>query len=184
MIYESRYWKEPLLKSANIIDATAKIAEASDDQLGLLEYHIMTGFYSIRKLIEAETKISQKSQSLVCKTKRYPLKECHKQEQRYPDRVFNKDLSYFYDFEKASDPNGEISYICNQIVHSFIFLFSIDDRQRTNGVFYCSDFDRKKHCNYISLSEISDVFQTIGSDYPSMVIMGRNGSGDWDIISS
>ncbi len=78
MIWESCYWKEPLLASSKEVLGIGQTENPSDDELGKLEYLVMTGFYSIRKLLEAETKLSSSTRDGTFTTIRYPIKRVRK----------------------------------------------------------------------------------------------------------
>ena len=52
MIYESSYWKEPLLAAADFLSTIRIDEEDSDDDLARVEREILIGFYSVRKLLD------------------------------------------------------------------------------------------------------------------------------------
>lgn len=56
MIWESCYWKEPLLESAKRLRGLKDSVEFSEEDLENLKREIFVGFYSVRKLIEPVTK--------------------------------------------------------------------------------------------------------------------------------
>ncbi len=53
MIYESRYWKEPLIESAAVLeDFAQQQIELSEEDATKIEKEIFIGFYAIRKLMD------------------------------------------------------------------------------------------------------------------------------------
>jgi hypothetical protein len=61
MIWESWYWKKPLLDMAKRLRSLKAAGYLTEKQMVQIERDIFIGFYSIRKLIEAKTKITDKT---------------------------------------------------------------------------------------------------------------------------
>lgn len=53
MIWESWYWKQPLLEMADRLEHLKTASALSDEELAQVERDIFIGFYSVRKLLEA-----------------------------------------------------------------------------------------------------------------------------------
>lgn len=64
MIWESRYWKKPLLATAKRLTKLKNVPSPTQRQLVQIEKDIFVGFYSVRKLIEAPTKVSDATRTL------------------------------------------------------------------------------------------------------------------------
>jgi hypothetical protein len=58
MISESWYWKQPLLETAQRLTLLKSATDVSEEQLVQFEKDIFIGFYSVRKLFEAQTKVT------------------------------------------------------------------------------------------------------------------------------
>ena len=58
MIHESCFWKEPLLESALRFKEYCSYSEIDEETYVKIEKDIFIGFYSIRKLIDTETKVT------------------------------------------------------------------------------------------------------------------------------
>ena len=71
MIYESRYWNKPLKKLSKIISRAINIKDIDDDNRGKIEREIMVGFFAIRKLCEAELKLSSSTMKMKIDLQRY-----------------------------------------------------------------------------------------------------------------
>jgi hypothetical protein len=54
MIYESRFWKDNLIKQANVLRAKTTQKRWTEASSARLEQTIMLGYYSIRKLVESQ----------------------------------------------------------------------------------------------------------------------------------
>jgi len=64
MIWESWYWKQPLLEVAERLESFRASNDLSEDQIAQVERGIFIGFYSVRKLFEASTKITDRTRGL------------------------------------------------------------------------------------------------------------------------
>ena len=58
MISESWYWKKPLLDMAKRLRKMRSVRKLTQRQLVQIERDIFIGFYSVRKLIETRTKLT------------------------------------------------------------------------------------------------------------------------------
>jgi len=63
MIYESSYWKKPLLAAADFISAIRIGEEEQGDNLARVEREILIGFYSVRKLLDT-LKVSSSTKTM------------------------------------------------------------------------------------------------------------------------
>ncbi|KZX59192.1 hypothetical protein A3709_16755 [Halioglobus sp. HI00S01] len=61
MISESHYWKDELLDVVRRLKSTKAIFHERKDALFQLEKDLLVGFYSVRKLIEARTKVTDET---------------------------------------------------------------------------------------------------------------------------
>ena len=61
MIWESWYWKQPLLEMADRLEHLKTSSALSDEEIAQVERDIFIGFYSVRKLLEAPAKITDKT---------------------------------------------------------------------------------------------------------------------------
>jgi len=71
MIYESSYWKEPLIKYAKRLETFKNRKRLIEKTMVDIERFIFIGFYSIRKLIEAEGKITDKTKNSKINIKKF-----------------------------------------------------------------------------------------------------------------
>jgi hypothetical protein len=63
MIYESRYWKEPLLRAASWLEKLRVRDETIDVSLARVEREVFIGFFAIRKLLDT-FKVSSSTKKL------------------------------------------------------------------------------------------------------------------------
>ena len=67
-----------------------------------------------------------------------------------------------------------IRFLCDQFIHSFIFVPDITRRARVAGFYFSSDWARLKKLYFVQLRQVLSAFRTIGRKYPSEVRLTRN----------
>ena len=178
MIWESSYWKEPLTEAASVVKRVAKSIELTDDQLGMVEYKVLTGFFSIRKLLEAGTKLSPENHKYRVSLRRAPILGGADNPERLPDKLNRHRIDEFYDFSRTHEVNTALGYLANQFVHSYVLGFW-SEGQAGWSFLVASDKDKSKFCNIVRFSDIAHVFEVIGTDYPEEMVLVRDHNGDW-----
>src|SRR3954471_14338588 len=118
MIWESCYWKNDLLRDVEVVERWS-VKRPNQRQFALLEKNIMIAAYTIRKLSEAY-KISD---HLTCATTQI----------RYYNAIGSKvylrnwhNIGKRHNIDSFSIKKMHWTFICNQIIHSFIFMLSSD----------------------------------------------------------
>lgn len=164
MITDSYYWKEHLLKGAAEIAKIMPKETLTETQFSRVEREILIGFYSVRKLIEATTKVTPKTAKLELELNWYP-KRADKPRVDWYNRYNFIDL---YDFNEFRVERRDIIFISHRMVHSYIFNIS------NNGVLFNSDRDKERRLLFIKTTEILRAFNTVGDDYPSSIIVTRD----------
>jgi len=169
MIAESYYWKKELLKLADKLTKRTKSKRWwTESQHGSFEKEVMIGFYIIRKLIEAKTKLSN---SLVAS--KLDGRKYHNISKRVTWRN-NHRFHECYDFENPKSCKFDLVFLCNQFVHSYIFSPTFDcedeniNRSLTLGaIHFFSDDKRNNWLFEVRIEVIIRIFKDIGNDYPS-----------------
>jgi len=178
MIWESSYWKDDLLKSADFLAEKEKQKDWPDRSLVAVEKRVFLGFYSIRKLMDSN-KVSSKFNSLKVNAKTYPSrgKKIHLLNWHRTDEL--------YDFSKGQPKELSVRFLCNQIIHSYVFLLAFSTRERLRSFYFCSERERKEHLFEVSVKNVIRLFRTVGDDYPSSANYKFNSvRGDYDISQS
>lgn len=163
MIYESYYWKEPLLAGAKFIRKHMDKVDISDAQFARVEREIFIGFYAIRKLLEATGKVSAETRDMKLALKRYEKRA----DQPIVDWRNRDEICDLYDIDNAALELRDLLFVAHRMVHSFIFILGDDDD--VHGAFFTSDRDKDTRLNFISTSEIVRVFELVGQDYPTVL---------------
>lgn len=179
MIHESYYWKQPLLRSARWLEKAVIDDESSDRILARAEREVFMGFYAIRKLLETFTL------STTTKLITYNLESFSARPGANPDHLNRTDIEKHYDFDSKNSETRNIEFICNQFIHSFVFVFALSEDGHIDGMFLSSDRVRHNLLYFIPITTVTQLFRTVGRDYPSEQHFERdNKTGQWRDVSS
>jgi len=158
MIGESCYWKDPLLESAVLFKSYSK-KEIEESDLVQIEREVFLGFYSIRKLMDT-SKISDK-------IKQWQLSLVWHPNKGEVDTVHCHNLEDLFDLDKKQQTTKSLRFICNQIIHSFIFKICLSDDGYFEGIFFSSDTEKNLRLFFITTASLVEIFEIVGNDYPS-----------------
>ena len=174
MIYESSDWKQPLIRAARWLEK-ARVLEGSESHiLARIEREVFIGFYAVRKLLET-LNVSDSTRTLAWKLTCYRPKAG-----TTVDHLNRGDIFKNYELGAKLSETRDIGFVCNQVIHSFVFELALGESDGLDGVFLTSDQNRAKRLYYIPMSLIIDVFLTVGLDYPSELHLVRDPeTGQW-----
>ena len=170
-MYESRYYKDDLLKYAKDFEKRLSKQVWREDSLCKAEKHLFVGFYFVRKLLES-LKISTKTKKLSVRIFRGKIS---------PDQEisnFNRHKVMFY-ISEANWVESKVSVdqVCDKVVHSWVNYPISKDDGGLAGFIMTTDRYRNKEMWEIPTESIIEVFNTFGSDYPTESHMKRDESG-------
>ncbi|MBR2566589.1 MAG: hypothetical protein IKE29_18510 [Paenibacillus sp.] len=158
MIWESSYWKEDLLKLSDKINRVY-LSTAYDEDIAVeFEKDIMIAMYSVRKLVEAK-KIPPSTELMGIKIKKFENK-------KEVTRLNWHRIKELYDLEKPTNENVKMNYLYNQIIHSYIFLISLNDEEFIEGFYFNSDKTKDQKLFYMDLKTLKEYINVVGNDYP------------------
>jgi hypothetical protein len=183
MIYDSVYWKNELLKlSKKILKKQGVNRWWTDAQQGSFEKEIMIGFYIIRKLNDAK-KLSREVISSKVLGFKFPSNGIN------VTRLNLHNYIEYYSFEQPIVNKFDIIFICNQIVHSYVFApgfdFASNNKPELVSILFNSDDTKGKWIFEIGIDKVVDLFTIIGSNYPKHTIAEYDDMRkDWSIINS
>lgn len=177
MIQESKYWKQPLLRTASWLSSLQfKETEITERALARVEREIFVGFYAIRKLLET-FKVSSSTKELQLDIQTFHAKSGSK-----VDYLNRSDIDKFFELNDPIQEQRDISFLCNQIIHSYVFLISIRGNGGLAGFFVASDTMRSKKVYFVEIAQVINTFRQVGSDYPRVTTMRRNQKTDqWEV---
>lgn len=160
MIYESRFWKNDLLKQAKSLRFRMVQKRWTEASFTRLEQSMMLGFYSVRKLIESK----KLSDAVVNQS----LEAFAYEWMGEPVTLINKSkIEKLYNLDSGHKIQKKLIFFCHQFIHSYIFEVVFDENYLLNGIFISSDKERNKVLYLVELRRIIDIFEQVGSDYPT-----------------
>lgn len=164
MISESYYWKEDLLKTAVKLKKRLKQKRWPLSSFLSFEKEMFFSFYAIRKLIEAQKLSPDLIESKIAAFS-YPSTGRNV-------NIFNSHkLDKLYDIEIQKIEDLDISFVCNQIIHSYIYEPFFDENELLSGILFASDRQRHKNLFGIYISNVIALLERVGSDYPENFMM-------------
>jgi hypothetical protein len=175
MIYESFYWKKELYNCFQILTKSRQLKRINELSYVKIEKALMIGAYIVRKLDEAE-KIPPDFLKQKVTISKY---ECKRD---LIDHINWHRVDSNYNLEKSTKEENDWSYLINQIIHSFSFLFSYDDNGKLDGFFLNSDKSKDKYLYFVSIENILYLFLKISEGKITIIhsqreiIKERNGT--------
>lgn len=163
MIWESSYWKEPLLKAATWLRRVRFRETTREATLVRIEKEIFVGFYGIRKLLDT-VKVSDS-------TKKQNYELVWHPNIKPVDTLNWHRFDELYDMEREGRETRDIRFLCNLFIHSFVFIVNGEDR--LEGVYVASDMTKNKKLYYVPLGHILTIFRLVGRDYPANLSFER-----------
>ncbi|MBD2093283.1 hypothetical protein H6F67_25900 [Microcoleus sp. FACHB-1515] len=164
MIYESRFWKDDLLKRAKFLRSKTVQKRWTEISSGQLEQAVMLGFYTIRKLIEAK-KLSDSMVNQNIEASAYTWRG------QLVTRMNWLDIDKLYNLDSPQAVTKNLLFFCHQFVHSYVFVEFFNDEHKLGGVFVSSDRERYQVLYFLEIDEIIRIFEQIGNDYPTNVVL-------------
>jgi len=162
MIFDAQYWKRDLKRLANQLRNWQTQRRWPRASFGSLEKSIMVGFYAIRRLLEAFQPMLP-----IERADLYQLTVFPSSNKRFSQLIWPNVHEHF-DLAKPKTDRQPLSFICNQVIHSYVFAPWSDANGRLAGIFFSSD--RKKHCELFRM-EIEAIIKLF-----EQVAMGK---GKW-----
>jgi hypothetical protein len=165
MIYESSYWKEPLLKTARWLVGVRLSERTRERTYVRIERELFVSFYAIRKLFDT-LKISDQVKKATTELEWHPNR-------RAVHHMNCEHLDLLYDFNTSKKEVRDIVFLCNQFVHSFVFV-PYEENAKIGGFFVSSDRDRNKKLYRVRLEQVTTLFRLVGRDYPASMFFRFN----------
>lgn len=166
VIYESRHWKIPLLRSATWLERVRLDRDTDERSLVRVERELFVGFYAIRKLLDT-FKVSPSTRTMAFSLKSSP---CVKT----VDYMNAHKIDELFDLEVTNTEQRDLTFLCNQFVHSYVFVTAQDEDGKLAGAYVSSDRARRDRLYFVELAHILRAFRTVGKDYPRSQRMRRN----------
>jgi hypothetical protein len=157
MIFSSYPWKRELARDADIIRRWAARKTESEYREFLIEKKVLLSTYAIRKLFDAE-KLSTKLKKFQVNCIGYKSKDSN------IDRNNKYDIERFFDLSKKSHYTVLLDKFCDEVVHSYVFVFCCDEDLRIDGIFLCSDHNKSVRLLYVPIKQIITLLMAVSED--------------------
>jgi hypothetical protein len=159
-VIESAYWKQELLSTVKEIERRRSLRRYSEKQACLLERSIMVAMFCVRTLIERH-KISDDLSDRVFTVEAYP-----KRTQKLTTRLNLHEIDELFDLDQPTHRRVTLSFLCNQIIHSYI-IFPVQTGQQFTHLLVCSDYERNRFLYVITVDLILSLLREVAVNYPN-----------------
>jgi hypothetical protein len=140
-----------------------------------LEQRIMLGFYGVRKLRDSH-KISDH-----LRHRFVPLAEFDPTGKAI-DLWSRTEIDEIYEMGTPRETKKPLEFVCNQIIHSYIFTPGFNERRFLEDLFFASDKQKDRGMFCIKIDQIVSIFEDVGNNDPSYFFMTRGQSGGREVI--
>ncbi|MFH1467838.1 MAG: hypothetical protein ABIO70_25865 [Pseudomonadota bacterium] len=141
-----------------------------DRSLALVERNLMIGYYIIRKLMEAKKLSDQYTGQSV----RLRL---HRRIGKVPDVLDWHRVEHFVDLGKPVLIDRSLKFLCDQVVHSFVFMVSTADEGGLDGFFVASDRARSSCIYFVAVEDAVATFLGAANDEIKAASWNRGSDG-------
>lgn len=173
MITEPEYWKSEILNCATSLRDKIEQQRWPRSSVGHLERTVMTACYGARKLHEAGHVDRDQFHAPVSVRVHSSL----------GSRITSenwRELDLHYDLNNAIQVQRKLSFVCNQLIHSFVFMpiLSSASNKGLSGIAFNSDRSSRDSLYYLETWALIDALAQIGDGYvgrPTIFNVGPNG---------
>lgn len=116
--------------------------------------------YCLRKLFEA-SKVSNSTTAFQFTVKVYPF--IGVRVTKYNWHKFDE----HYDFRKPTTLRKDALFLCNQLIHSYVFAPYLKRTGGLKGVIFCSEKERHKQLYELDIDDLIRYLKKVGTDYPN-----------------
>jgi len=171
MVWESYYWKVRLKEIAFEIEQLTSVHEPSELDIARLEIEVFTAFFLIRKLLEAETKLSRAASSL-----KVNCSVSTKVNAAPNVDLLNRFDTYkLYKLGEFENRSVSLRTVCNLFIHSIFMWMDWDEADDfISGVRLTSSYEKEKAMYSFKMGEILATINRIANDEVSLLSMERD----------
>lgn len=157
MIWDSNTWKRDLARRSKALLRRRSQKRWREDSRAAVERDVFVIAYSIRKLLDAR-KLSDEVESMTLPVLEYASRG-------KPIDFMNWDK--IEDLFEMSDPSHSqwgLRALCNQFVHSQVFMTALGDHGGLEGLFVTSERDRNKRLLFVQIDDYIGAIEEVAED--------------------
>lgn len=158
MISESSYWKDELYKNYQTLARFINLKRRDERSFIKAEKAIMMSAYIIRKLNEAEKIPPDFLKDSICLSE-YSAINMH------IDKFNSHHIDRNYNLSESKKHNDKIEFFIDQIIHSFVFFFIIDEGNNDFSILFNSDRTKRDFLYEISFEKIFEIILKISEGF-------------------
>jgi hypothetical protein len=148
MIWESWYWKQPLLEiAARLRLLKTGRRRLTEKRLVELERDIFIGFYSVRKIFDGLTRVTDATRAVQIQLLWYPNRKAVNWRN-------NHKVDELYDLDTVHRETRDIEFLNGRIIHSFIFMPYVTDKGQLKGILFTSDHDKDTKLYSMTIDDV------------------------------
>ena len=177
MIFESSHWKDELLGTADFLEKKKSQKQWRGSSYAKIEQKIMVSFYSIRKLMDAN-KLTDSIVNLDVPATEYAATG------KKVTLLNNHKIDELYKLEEPKEKTIKLRFLCNQMVHSYIFMIVTQpDSNGLGSILINSDNIKDERLISITADTLIKTFESVGQNYPWKSHMKYDESkGDYKVV--
>ena len=164
MINDSVLWREQLWRSADELEYRKTQRRWTERTSSFVEREIMVGSSAIRRLHEARTV----SDALAAR--KWEVTRHLRTSARRPAIWARATPSEYYDFPHGTSPMPSGTELCNQVIHSYIWML--------DGIYVGSDRPRLSGLFFAPVDRSIERFRAVGSENVTCLRLQRDAIGD------
>jgi hypothetical protein len=174
---DSAFWKTELFPVVENLERLSRFSRFSSRLANMFEKEVRHALFSVRTLVE-RSKLSQEFLSETIDVLAYPKKTAK------PVTWLNShEIDDLYDMNAPKPKQMTPSFLCNQVIHSYILIPRRTDREFTD-ILVCSDYRKNRWLYVVSVKRIIKLIIDVAFDYASRMNITYNPKKqDYDVRS-
>lgn len=175
MIHDSSYWKDSLRKHAEMLSGKLEQRVWRDSSFSKVEQSVMLSCYIVRKLAEAK-KIAD------AKFQRHLQMRAFRATGETVGLLNSHKIDALYHLNDGTDTSKPLSYIANQLIHSFIFVPVFESPGKLLGIAFNSDRSKVKELYMLQLRPLVEAFAACADSYITKASYFRLNNGELGVV--
>lgn len=162
MLNESAPYKKYLLRQAKKIRRWHEQNAWTDSRLEEFERDIFHAFFTIRKLGESR----KLSDAVVARL--IPVQKCRPTGKKVT-LISRHEVRELYDLNHPAKTTRTIAFLCNQLIHSYVFSLFVDAGRGTSSFYFSSDREKRLGLYRMTRGTFCNLLLMVGSNCPSTI---------------